>query len=119
MWSRFYGGSFTDNPAGVIETASNNLIIVGGSDSNDVDITNNKGSYDFWVVKSTKDGDIIWEKSFGGDGRDWLSSITKIGQEGYLLAGNSNSNLSGSKKAQNYGGYDFWAIKISKNGSKM
>jgi hypothetical protein len=45
-----------------------------------------------------------------------LSSITKIGQEGYLLAGNSNSNLSGSKKAQNHGGYDFWAIKISKYG---
>ena len=75
IWSRFYGGSFTDSPAGVLENNTGEFIVVGASDSNDVDITNNKGSYDFWIVKSDTGGNIIWEKSFGGSEIDEARGI--------------------------------------------
>lgn len=60
-WSHFYGGTFTDTPYDVIQTDDNGYIIVGSSDSNDVDISANKGSYDFWVVKISETGTLIWE----------------------------------------------------------
>ena len=117
VWSRFYGGSFTDNPAGVLETASNNLIIVGGSDSNDVDITNNKGSYDFWVVKSTKDGDIIWEKSFGGSEIDEARGIVSSGDGNHVIVGDTRS--SEQDVSLNNGAADLWLVKISDDGDVL
>ena len=117
VWSRFYGGSFTDNPAGVLETASNNLIIVGGSDSNDVDITNNKGSYDFWVVKSTKDGDIIWEKSFGGSEIDEARGIVSSGDGNHVIVGDTRSNE--QDVSLNNGAADIWFVKISDDGEVL
>ena len=117
VWSRFYGGSFTDNPAGVLETASNNLIIVGGSDSNDVDITNNKGSYDFWVVKSTKDGDIIWEKSFGGSEIDEARGIVSSGDGNHVIVGDTRS--SEQDVSLNNGAADLWLVKISDDGEVL
>jgi len=33
------------------------------------------GSYDFWVVKVDVDGDMRWNKTYGGSSWDWASSI--------------------------------------------
>ena len=117
VWSRYYGGSFTDNPAGVVENASNNLITVGGSDSNDVDITNNKGSYDFWVVKSTYDGDIVWEKSFGGSEIDEARGIVSSGDGNHVIVGDTRSNE--QDVSLNNGAADLWLIKISGDGDVL
>ena len=51
QWSRFFGGTFTDTAYAINETQTGDFIIVGSSDSVDVDISNNKGSYDYWVLK--------------------------------------------------------------------
>ena len=61
LWSKYFGGTFTDTPYDVVQT-NNGFIIVGSSDSNDVDITNSKGQYDFWVINISDTGDLIWEK---------------------------------------------------------
>ena len=75
-WSKYFGGSFTDTPLGVVETADNQFIIAGSSDSNDFNITNNKGAYDFWVTKISNTGTLLWEKSFGGSEIDEARAIT-------------------------------------------
>ena len=117
VWSRYYGGSFNDNPAGVVENASNNLITVGGSDSNDVDITNNKGSYDFWVVKSTANGDIVWEKSFGGSEIDEARGIVSSGDGNHVIVGDTRSNE--QDVSLNNGAADLWLVKISDDGEVL
>ena len=66
QWTKFFGGTFTDTAYDVIQTEDNGYIIVGSSDSDDVDIKGNKGSYDFWVIKISEIGNLVWEKSFGG-----------------------------------------------------
>jgi len=58
QWRRYYGGNFTDTAYAAAETQAENFIIVGSSDSDDVDINNNKGSYDFWVLKLSDDGTL-------------------------------------------------------------
>jgi len=90
-WSKFFGGSFTDTPYGVVETNDNSFIIVGASDSDDIDIKNNKGAYDFWVVKIAATGDLIWEKSFGGSKIDEAWGITTTNDNNFIIAGDTRS----------------------------
>ena len=55
----------------------NEFIIVGSSDSNDVDISENKGTYDFWIIKVTSDGSLVWEHSFGGSEIDEARGVSE------------------------------------------
>ena len=114
VWSRFYGGSFTDSPTGISETLIGGFISVGGSDSNDVDISNNKGSYDFWVVKSDRNGDIVWEKSFGGSEIDEARGIVSSGDGNHVIVGDTRSIE--QDVSLNNGAADLWLIKISGDG---
>ena len=92
VWSRFFGGSFTDTPNGIVENSNGEIIIAGSSDSNDVDITNNKGSYDFWVVKAGSNGNMVWQQSYGGSEIDEARGIVNSGDGNYVLVGDTRSS---------------------------
>jgi hypothetical protein len=115
QWSKFYGGSFTDTPYSLIQTDDNGFLIVGSSDSNDVDIKGNKGQYDFWVVKISEIGDLLWEKSFGGSEIDEAHDITESNDGNYILVGDTRSN--DLDVSENKGAADLWVIKISPTGN--
>ncbi|WP_298340247.1 hypothetical protein [uncultured Algibacter sp.] len=110
-WSKFFGGTFTDTPYDAIQTQDNGYILVGSSDSEDVDISNNKGSYDFWVVKISETGKLVWEKSFGGSQLDEAWAITKTSEGNYIIVGDTRSN--DLDVSTNHGNADLWCIKIS------
>ena len=116
-WSNYYGGSFTDTAYDAIQTEDNSYIIVGSSDSDDVDISNTNGSYDFWATKISSTGSLIWEKSFGGSEIDEARAITSSNDGNYLIVGDTRSddlNIS-----QNAGAADLWVIKITPQGSLL
>ena len=115
VWSRFFGGSFTDIPFGVVETSNNEFIIAGSSDSNDVDITGNKGSYDFWVVKAAATGNMVWQKSFGGLEIDEARGIANTNDGNFVIVGDTRS--SDQDITTNNGAADLWIIKIDDNGN--
>ncbi|WP_282041967.1 hypothetical protein [Winogradskyella flava] len=116
-WSRYFGGNFTDTPEDLVQTEDNGFIIVGGSDSDDTDISNNIGAYDFWVIRISSSGDLVWEKSFGGSQIDEARSIVKSNDGNFIVAGDTRSNdndISSSK-----GAADLWLIKISPDGNLL
>lgn len=114
-WSRYFGGSFTDTPFGIVETAENEFIIAASSDSNDFNISNNKGSYDFWILKISSEGNLIWEKSFGGSEIDEPRGITATNDGNFVIVGDTRS--SDQDVAINNGGADLWLLKISTEGN--
>ena len=114
QWSKFYGGTFTDTPNDLIQTNDNGFLLVGSSDSNDVDIKNNKGTYDFWIVKISESGTLIWEKSFGGSQIDEAHAVCDSGDGNYLIVGDTRSN--DFDVTNNNGAADLWLIKISPEG---
>lgn len=115
QWSKFYGGTFTDTPYDVIQTEDNGYLIVGSSDSNDVDISNNNGQYDFWVVKISETGALLWEKSYGGSEIDEARAITKSNDGNYIILGDTRSD--DFDVSENKGAADLWVIKISPTGN--
>lgn len=114
-WSNFFGGNFTETPNEVIETKDGDFILAGLSDSSDVDISDNKGSYDFWIVKINNKGNLIWEKSFGGTQIDEAFGIIKTTDGNFVIVGNTRSN--DNDVTINNGGADLWVLKISSLGS--
>tara|TARA_R100001369_G_scaffold64192_1_gene91472 strand:+ start:40402 stop:41688 length:1287 start_codon:yes stop_codon:yes gene_type:complete len=116
-WSKFFGGNFSDIPEGIIQTTDNGFIIAGGSDSVETDISSNIGSYDFWVLKISATGDLVWEKSFGGDEIDEAKAIVDSGDGNYMIAGETRSNT--NDVSNNNGAADLWLIKISPDGNLL
>ncbi len=116
IWSRFFGGSFTDTAADLSLDNNGNILIIGGTDSEDSDITDNIGTYDFWAVKIDPNGTLIWQKNYGGTEIDEGRSVVKT-SSGFLLVGDTRS--SDKDVVNNNGGADIWTAHIDENGSLM
>ena len=112
-WKKSLGGSGDDEAYSIIQTKDEGYIIASYSRSNDGDVTSNHGSWDNWIVKLNSTGDIEWQKSFGGTNSDYAFSIKQTTDDGYIVAGASNSN--NGDVMDNHGDYDYWIVKLSPN----
>tara|TARA_R110000868_G_scaffold258149_4_gene515496 strand:+ start:1493 stop:3061 length:1569 start_codon:yes stop_codon:yes gene_type:complete len=115
VWDKTIGGDLEDYPESIVETTSGDLLIGGSSGSN---ISGNKGEasnggVDYWVVKTTSTGSIIWDKTFGGSEDEILGKLRLTPDGGYIISGTSSSGVSGNKTEATRGDEDYWIIKIS------
>jgi PKD repeat protein len=115
MWQRTIGGYNQDEITAIKQTNDGGYIIGGSSiSSTSGDKTQiNNGNFDYWVLKLSASGNIVWQSTIGGNGVDFLTSIEQTIDGGYLLGGYSNSDMTGDKTTINKGGYDYWVIKLS------
>lgn len=116
-WRRFFGGTNNDRAHAVVNSYDGGYILAGFSESDDTDISNTKGSYDFWLVKLDADGDLLWERSYGGTGIDVAFDIEKTGDGAYVVVGHSFS--SDKDISSNHGASDVWLIKIDEQGDLL
>jgi hypothetical protein len=115
LWDRSFGGSANDGLNSVQQTADGGSILGGYSASGtDGNKTNpNLGLEDFWVVRTDAGGNKLWEQTFGGAGSDSLHVVRQTADGGFILGGQSSSGVSGSKSRANFGGSDFWVVKLA------
>jgi uncharacterized delta-60 repeat protein len=103
IWQRTYGGTGYDGAYGVQETSDGGFIVAGTTTSFGV------GGYDFWVLKLNSTGGVAWQKTYGGSGNDYASSVQETSDGGFIVVGRTNSF--------GVGGYDFWVLKLDSTGS--
>lgn len=113
-WFRYFGGTQNDVINDVVEANDGGLVMAGYSESTNFDITDNKGSYDFWVVKIHNDGNLHWKHNYGGTGIDQAFGICKTNNNSYLITGKTNSN--DKDVTTSFGGFDAWVIHIDDHG---
>ncbi len=121
LWDKSFGGNGVDRLTSAISIPEGGYLLGGFSLSNasgDKSQNNNGGVTDYWVVRIDNQGNKVWDKTFGGNSDDNLSSIT-LTPNGFLLGGSSISNISGDKSENSQGSYDFWVLKINKHGKKV
>lgn len=119
LWQKTYGGSADDYLFSIQQTTDGGFII-GGSSSSDISgdkTENSRGNYDYWILKLDSNGNIEWQKTYGGDSLDDLNSIVETSDGGYLLSGNSESSISGDRTVDQKGITDVWLIKIDDSGA--
>ncbi|MGB3453998.1 MAG: hypothetical protein WBA59_09225 [Moheibacter sp.] len=115
IWQKSLGGTGNDYAYSIQQTIDGGYIVAGESNSNNGDVIGNHGESDYWIVKLSSSGNIIWQKSLGGSGNDVSYSIEQTQDGGYIVAGESNSN--NGDVTGNHGGRDFWIVKLSSSGS--
>ena len=116
-WYRYFGGKQNDRVSDIVEANDGGIVLAGYSESTDFDITNNKGSYDYWIVKLDSAGHLHWKENYGGSGIDQAFSIVKTNHNSYLIAGRSNSTDKDISKPK--GGFDAWVIHIDDHGKLL
>jgi len=93
LWEKNFGGTSDDQGYGVIETSDGGLVVTGR--------TNSFGSNDqVYLLKTDSDGDLLWEKTFGGSSYDSGYSVVEILDGGLVVTGYTNSF--GNVKSQVY-----------------
>ena len=117
QWRKYYGGSNNDRSYDAIETEGGDFLIIGTSESLDVDISNPKGSYDIWAILINSSGEMIWEKSFGGSGIDQAKAVINDFNGSFRIIG---SSFSQDKDISNpKGSSDIWLITIDRYGNLL
>ncbi len=116
-WRKFFGGTNNDRSYGLVKSNEGGFIMTGFSESDDTDISNTKGSYDFWLVKVDSEGEFLWERSFGGSGIEVSYDIEHTDDGAYVVVGHSFST--DKDVSMNHGESDVWLIKVSDNGELL
>lgn len=110
-----YGGSGDDFLFNLLPTDDGNFILAGFSDSpaDGLKTTNSLGGFDWWILKINADGDILWQKTMGGDGFDNLYSVVETTDGGLLFGGSTDSkpDQNSTMKQAGRGMIDFWAVR--------
>ena len=111
IWRRYFGGTNNDRSYDALETSDGGFLIAGSSESTDFDITDSKGSYDYWVVKINSLGNKVWTKSFGGSEIENGYSITTAADGNYIMVGDARS--ADQDVTNPRGNADLWAVKFN------
>ena len=100
-WQKTYGGANVDVARSAQQTSDGGYIVAGETGSS-------VSSSDAWVLKLNTNGTVNWEKTYGGSNADLVGSIRQTSDNGYIVAGETQSFGAG--------GSDFWVLRIDKNG---
>jgi len=120
LWDKTYGGYQGDYLVSAAATADGGFILggpsrslPGGNKTAPSYGTNNIVDADYWIVKIDRDGNKLWDRSFGGIADDQLWNLRQTRDGGFILAGYSRSPASGNKTASEFGKYDYGSFVLT------
>lgn len=104
IWHKTYGGTKDDSASSIIKTSDGNYLLVG--------LTFSYGSNgDVYVLKINPNGDVVWEKYFGGESVDEGNAVVETYDKGFVIVGSTRS----------YGvmGLGVYILKLSSSGNLL
>lgn len=121
LWQKTYGGDLDDRLWAIIPTTDGGFLAGGYSFSG---VSGDKsqpsrGDMDVWILKLDANGQLQWERSFGGLYRDELFDMLELPGGGYLLGCNSWSDVWMDKSEPSRGLQDYWLIRVDAQGNKL
>lgn len=117
-WQKSYGGSGYDSDAKIAKKSDGNFLIAATSSSG-ISATKSepsRGLGDFWVFEIDPRGEIVWQRTIGGNNGEYFSALQATADGGFLLGGDSGSEISGDKTVGTNGFIDLWVVKINSRG---
>jgi hypothetical protein len=105
IWEKAYGGHGVDRAYAVAVTPGGSFVAVGTTTSS------GQGQEDIYVVKVDKDGNKVWEKTFGGSGSEEGWDIRYTNDGGFIITGSTNSWGAGF--------FDAFLLKIDADGNEQ
>jgi hypothetical protein len=104
-WENYFGGTGIDAAYSTQQTVDGGYILAGLTESKGA------GAADVWLIKTDEDGNMLWDKVFGGTSKDVAYCVRQTTDGGYIIAATTLS-------MGDYNG-DFWLIKTDSDGNKV
>lgn len=118
IWSKNYGGSSSDGcPQVELDKSHNFIYALCGSSSNDIDVSNNHGYNDVWMIKLDLAGNLLWQHCYGGNNGEAASSFFQRDNSTIQFSGFTNTNNNGDvtgyhDDSLSQGFNDYWIVSI-------
>ena len=116
QWIKVIGGTSWDQARSIQQTNDGGYVVAGYTRSNDGDVSGNHGSDDAWVLKLDANGNIQWQKCFGGSQAEALYSIRQTTDGGYVATGNAKSHDGDVIGVHTQFSLDAWVIRLDNAG---
>lgn len=106
LWEKTFGGFEWDFAYDLEITADGGFLIVGETHSL------GNGNADAYLIKTDKDGNLLWEKTMGGTGKDIAHALIATKDGNFAFCGEN-----ASKNPENKG--DAWLVKFDGKGDTL
>jgi hypothetical protein len=122
QWQKTFGGTNDDEAFSILVLPDNNYVVAGFSSSNNGDVIGHHnpppGFYapDFWIIKIDNLGNLLWNKSFGGQQSDVANSIVITKDNGFTINGYTSSH-DGDVLGLHGFSDDAWVVKTDSLGN--
>lgn len=115
-WIKNFGGLGEETAQAVISTIDGGYAILGFSKSTDGDINDKTTAVnDYWLLKLDAEGNLQWNKTYGGSKDDRGQSLVQTKDGGYALTGYAMSD--DGDGSNNEGFHDNWIVKVDALGT--
>jgi len=105
MWERNFGGKEADAASDIIATSDGGYLIAGSYQHDTAERTD----VDAYLIKLDTNGNVEWEKKYGGTGGDKASTVRQVADGGYVFVGYTESYGAGE--------FDVYLVKLDANGN--
>jgi predicted secreted protein len=105
IWQKAFGGINDDEARSLLVEENGDIILAGTAHS----LVSSSSTYDIWILRLDKDGNLKWQKVFGlpGSNADLASSICLSDDGNFVVAGYTTTSG---------GGNDIFVMKITPDG---
>ena len=105
LWSKYYGGTNMEQGTDIVQTPDSGFAICGYTNSY------GSGGYDFYLIKTSENGTVEWEKTYGGSDWDMAYGIELMPDSGFVLIGETYSYGDGLN--------DIFVVRTDKMGNTL
>lgn len=119
LWDKTLGSTADDYAVQLVACANGDIMVatrsLGGISGTKQSA--NISNEDIWLLKLNPNGQVIWDKTIGGNKNECPTDMIVTPDGGYLIQAYSYSDSAFNKTENNMGGTDRWFIKIDDSGN--
>ncbi len=113
VWEKTYTLGSYEEIFRAIPTSDGNFIAVGQT------FHEGNGGGDGWILKIDQEGEVLWEKKYGGSDYDRLTGVVETSDGGFAFCGATESPADGDILEDSIGMRDSWVGKIDASGNLL
>jgi len=102
QWNKTFGEFYDDIAYSSQQTNDGGYIVCGYKSSFGT------GYEDFWLVKTDPNGNMAWNKTYGGENSDYAYFVQQTNDNGYIIAGSTYSSSTE---------FDVWIVRTDSSGN--